>query len=57
MARDDIAKGIVEGLEEAIAWRRGQLDLEAIEINPTPSDDTKDREQPPEAVEKAAQTA
>ena len=57
MARDDIARSILEGRQEAIAWRKGQLDLETIEINPMPGDDTTDLEQSPEAVEKAAQTA
>lgn len=42
MADDDIANGILEGLKEAIQWKRGRLALETINIDPTPASKIKE---------------
>lgn len=52
MADGDIAKGILEGLEEAVAWKKRLLELEATEIGPTLGNDTKVIEPSPEAAER-----
>jgi putative transcriptional regulator len=30
------AEGLMEGLQEAIAWKRGELPLEAVNVDPMP---------------------
>ena len=30
------AEGLIEGLQEAVAWKRGELPLEAVHIDPMP---------------------
>ena len=30
------AKGLMEGLREAVAWKRGELALEAVNVDPMP---------------------
>ncbi|WP_022728338.1 helix-turn-helix domain-containing protein [Fodinicurvata sediminis] len=35
--KTDIGSGIIEGLEEAIAWKRGDLALETVNIDPMPA--------------------
>ena len=42
MADDDIANGILEGLKEAIEWKRGRLALETINIDPMPASKIKE---------------
>jgi putative transcriptional regulator len=42
MADYDIAEGIIEGLQEAVAWRKGELDLDVLNIEPMPAERIKD---------------
>jgi len=42
MADDDIANDILEGLKEAIEWKRGRLALETINIDPMPASKIKE---------------
>jgi putative transcriptional regulator len=42
MADEDISEGIIEGLQDAIAWKKGQLDLDVVNIDPMPADRIKD---------------
>ena len=32
------AEGLLEGLQEAVAWKRGQLPLETVNIDPMPAE-------------------
>lgn len=32
----DFGQALIEGLEEAAAWKRGELELEVVEIDPMP---------------------
>ncbi|UVC07571.1 transcriptional regulator [Rhizobium sp. TH2] len=42
MADDDIANGILEGLKEAIEWKRGTLALETVNFDPMPASKIKE---------------
>ncbi|WP_026987590.1 helix-turn-helix domain-containing protein [Fodinicurvata fenggangensis] len=35
--KKDIGSGIIEGLEEAVAWKRGEIALETVNIDPMPA--------------------
>ncbi|HVW94013.1 MAG TPA: type II toxin-antitoxin system MqsA family antitoxin [Devosia sp.] len=34
--QSDFAEGLLEGLEEALRWKRGEIELEVVEIEPMP---------------------
>lgn len=36
MTDDAMAEGIIEGLKEAVAWKRGEIALDMVEIDPMP---------------------
>ena len=36
--RSDFSKGLLEGLEEALAWKRGEIALEVVNIDPMPAE-------------------
>jgi putative transcriptional regulator len=42
MADNDIADGILEGLKEAIEWKRGTLALETVNLDPMPASKIKE---------------
>jgi putative transcriptional regulator len=37
----DLGEGLLEGLKEALAWKRGELALETVNIDPMPADRIK----------------
>lgn len=37
----DLGEGLLEGLKEALAWKRGDLALETINVDPMPADRIK----------------
>lgn len=37
-AEPELAEGLLEGLREALAWKRGEKALEVVEINPMPAE-------------------
>ncbi|MGO4437581.1 helix-turn-helix domain-containing protein [Rhizobium sp. RAF56] len=42
MADHDIADGILDGLKEALAWKKGELALETVHIDPMPASRIKE---------------
>lgn len=34
---DDLANGMLEGLKEALAWKKGEIALEVVNIDPMPA--------------------
>lgn len=42
MAEEDMADGLIEGLKEAIEWKRGTLALETVNIDPMPASRIKE---------------
>lgn len=37
----DLGEGLLEGLKEALAWKRGELALETLNVDPMPADRIK----------------
>lgn len=42
MNDDDLAQGIIDGLQEAIAWKKGELALEVVNLDPMPAGRIRD---------------
>mgnify|MGYP001002774404 CR=1 FL=1 len=42
MADTDLADGLMEGLKEALAWKRGEVALEVRNIDPMPAERVKE---------------
>ena len=42
MTDDDLADGIIEGLRDAVAWKRGELPLDVVSFDSMPADRIKD---------------
>ena len=42
MAEYNIADGLIEGLKEALEWKRGNLALETVNIDPMPASKIKE---------------
>lgn len=39
--RTELGKALEEGLKEAVAWKRGELELDVVEIDPMPAEQIK----------------
>ncbi|HRQ25795.1 helix-turn-helix domain-containing protein [Hyphomicrobium sp.] len=39
--RTDLGKALEEGLKEAVAWKRGEIELEVVNIEPMPAERIK----------------
>lgn len=39
--KSSFADDLIEGLQEAAAWKRGEIELEAVTINPMPPERIK----------------